>query len=97
LSRRQLPPIHQGEIPQRKFLAPLGTSHYRAASGTCVSPRRTNEIIRGTRAITADTALRLSRYFGTSERFWLNLQVRLRTLGNRSLAAGLIRKSRDEP
>ena len=76
MSRRHLPLIHQGEIPQRKFLGPLGASHYRAASGTCVSPRRINEIVRGTRAITADTALRLSRYFGTSERFWLNLQMR---------------------
>jgi antitoxin HigA-1 len=76
LPRRQLPPIHQGEIPQRKFLGPLGASRYRAASGTCVSPRRINEIVGGTRAITADTALRLSRYFGTSERFWLNLHVR---------------------
>jgi antitoxin HigA-1 len=76
MSRRKLPPIHPGEILQEEFLGPLGISQYRVANETSVSPRRINEIVRGTRAITADTALRLSRYFGTSERFWLNLQVR---------------------
>jgi len=76
MSRRKLSPIHPGEILQEEFLAPLGISQYRVAKETSVSPRRINEIVRGTRAITADTALRLSRYFGTSERFWLNLQVR---------------------
>jgi addiction module HigA family antidote len=73
---RKPPPIHPGEILQEEFLRPLGISQYRVAKETSVSPRRINEIVRGTRAITADTALRLSRYFGTSERFWLNLQVR---------------------
>ena len=76
MSSRKLPPIHPGEILQEEFLGPLGISQYRVAKETSVSPRRINEIVRGTRAITADTALRLSRYFGTSERFWLNLQVR---------------------
>ena len=76
MSRHKLPPIHPGEILQEEFLGPLGISQYRVAKETSVSPRRINEIVRGTRAITADTALRLSRYFGTSERFWLNLQVR---------------------
>jgi addiction module HigA family antidote len=76
MSRDKLPPIHPGEILQEEFLGPLGISQYRVAKETSVSPRRINEIVRGTRAITADTALRLSRYFGTSERFWLNLQVR---------------------
>jgi addiction module HigA family antidote len=61
---------------REEFLAPLGLSQYRVAKETSVPPRRINEIIRGTRAITADTALRLARYFGTSERFWLNLQAR---------------------
>ena len=73
---RKPPPIHPGEILQEEILRPLGISQYRVAKETSVSPRRINEIVRGTRAITADTALRLSRYFGTSERFWLNLQVR---------------------
>jgi antitoxin HigA-1 len=76
MSRRKLSPIHPGEILQEEFLVPLGISQYRVAKETSVSPRRINEIVRGMRAITADTALRLSRYFGTSERFWLNLQVR---------------------
>ena len=76
MSHRKIPPIHPGEILQEEFLGPFGISQYRLAKDTSVSPRRINEIVRGTRAITADTALRLSRYFGTSERFWLNLQVR---------------------
>src|SRR5271156_1341228 len=76
MSRHKLPPIHPGEILQEEFLGPLGISQYRVAKETSVSPRRINEIVRGTRAITADTALRLSRYFGTSERVWLNLQGR---------------------
>ncbi|MCE9528088.1 MAG: HigA family addiction module antidote protein, partial [Planctomycetales bacterium] len=59
-----------------EFLQPLGLSQYRLAKDTNVPPRRINEIVRGTRAVTADTALRLARYFGTSERFWLNLQTR---------------------
>src|SRR5205807_5456965 len=73
---RKLAPIHPGEILQMEFLAPLGISQYRLAKDTHVPPRRINEIVRGMRAISADTALRLSRYFGTSERFWLNLQAR---------------------
>ncbi len=75
MSRRKLPPIHPGEILKEEFLDPLGLSQYRLAKDTSVPPRRINEIVRGTRAITADTALRLARYFGTSERFWLNLQT----------------------
>jgi addiction module HigA family antidote len=59
-----------------EFLVPLGLSQYRVAKDTSVPPRRINEIVHGTRAITADTALRLARYFGTSDRFWLNLQAR---------------------
>jgi addiction module HigA family antidote len=71
-----LPPIHPGEILLEEFLEPLGISQYRLAKDVGVSPRRINEIVHGKRAITADTALRLSRYFGLSERFWLNLQTR---------------------
>jgi len=73
---KRLPPIHPGEILQEEFLAPLGLSQYRLAKDTSVSPRRINEIVRGQRSITADTALRLARYFGTSELFWTNLQTR---------------------
>jgi addiction module HigA family antidote len=76
MSSRKLPPTHPGEILREEFLDPLGLSQYRLAKETSVPPRRINEIVRGTRAISADTALRLSRFFGTSERFWLNLQSR---------------------
>ncbi len=76
MARRKLPPIHPGEILLEEFLQPLGLSQYRLAKETSVPARRINEIVRGMRAITADTALRLARYFGTSERFWLNLQTR---------------------
>ena len=74
--RKKLPPIHPGEILQEEFLSPLGISQYRLAKDTSVPPRRINEIVRGQRSISADTALRLARYFGTSERFWINLQTR---------------------
>jgi len=71
-----MPPIHPGEILLEEFLEPLGLSQYRLAKDTSVSPRRINEIGHGKRAISADTALRLARYFGTTDRFWLNLQMR---------------------
>lgn len=73
---RKLPVIHPGEILLEEFLNPLGISQYQLAKALSVSPRRINEIVHGQRSITADTALRLARYFGTSERFWLNLQSR---------------------
>ena len=76
MARRKLVPVHPGEILLEEFLSPLGVSQYRLAKDTTVPPRRINEIVRGLRSISADTALRLSRYFGTSERFWLNLQAR---------------------
>src|SRR5215831_12696871 len=76
MARRKLPPVHPGEILLEEFLSPLGVSQYRLAKETSVPPRRINEIVRGLRSISADTALRLARYFGTSERFWLNLQTR---------------------
>jgi len=72
----KLDPVHPGEVLLAEFLEPLGFSQYRLAKELRVPPRRINEIVLGKRGITADTALRLSRYFGTSERFWLNLQVR---------------------
>ena len=73
---RKLQPIHPGEVLMEEFLVPMGISQYRLAKDTSVPPRRVNEIVHGKRAIAADTALRLARFFGTSERFWLNLQVR---------------------
>ena len=76
MPHRKLSPIHPGEILLTEFLIPLGVSQYRLAKETSVPPRRINEIVRGLRSVSADTALRLSRYFGTSERFWLNLQAR---------------------
>lgn len=75
MSARRLEPIHPGEILREEFLEPMGISQYRLAKDINVDPRRINAIIQGKRAINADTALRLSRYFGTSERFWLNLQA----------------------
>ncbi len=71
----RLPNIHPGEILLEEFLRPLGLSQNRLARSLGVPPRRINEIALGKRAVTADTALRLARYFGTSERFWLGLQI----------------------
>ena len=75
MSNEKLAPVHPGEVLLEEFLKPLGISQYRLAKETGVPPRRINEIVHGKRAVTADTALRLSRYFATSERFWLNLQA----------------------
>jgi addiction module HigA family antidote len=72
----ELAPIHPGEILLEEFLKPLKISQYKLAKDISVPPRRINEIVHGLRAITPDTALRLSRYFGLSERFWINLQTR---------------------
>jgi addiction module HigA family antidote len=76
MAQKKTPPIHPGEILLEEFLEPMGVSQYRLAKDISVPARRINEIVHGKRSITADTALRLSRFFGTSERFWLNLQVR---------------------
>ena len=73
---KKMPPIHPGEILQKEFLEPFAVSQYRVAKDISVSPRRINEIVHGDRAITADTALRLGKYFGVSPQFWLNLQDR---------------------
>ena len=70
------PPIHPGEILMLEYLEPLEVTQHRLAVSIGVPPRRINEIVHGKRRITTDTALRLARYFGTSERFWLNLQDR---------------------
>ena len=74
MAAKKLPPVHPGEILALEFLEPLGVSQYRLAKDINVPPRRINEIVKGKRSITANTALRLARYFATSERFWLNLQ-----------------------
>jgi addiction module HigA family antidote len=76
MAERKLPPIHPGEILLEEFLKPFGLSQYRLAKDISVPPRRINEIVLGKRSISPDTALRLSRYFGLSDRFWINLQAR---------------------
>ena len=76
MRKKLLPPIHPGEILMEEFLKPLCISQYKLAKDINVPARRINEIVHGKRSITADTALRLSRYFNLSERFWLNLQAR---------------------
>ncbi len=76
MKKKLLEPIHPGEILMEEFLKPMDISQYRLAKDINVPARRINEIVHGTRSITPDTALRLSKYFGLSERFWINLQVR---------------------
>lgn len=76
MTRNKLPPIHPGEILLEELLETMGISQYRIAKDIGVPPRRINEIVHGKRGISPDTALRLSRYFGMSERFWMNLQAR---------------------
>ncbi len=74
--KKILDPINPGEILMEEFLKPMGISQYRLAKDINVPARRINEIVQGKRSITPDTALRLSRFFGLSERFWINLQAR---------------------
>ena len=76
MKNKKLPPIHPGEILMEEFLKPMGISQYRLAKDISVPPRRINEIVHGKRSISADTALRLGRFFGISPQFWLNLQTR---------------------
>ncbi|WP_419162731.1 HigA family addiction module antitoxin [Candidatus Palauibacter sp.] len=75
MSVNKLAPVHPGEVLLEEFLEPLEISQYRLATDIGVAPGRINQIVHGKRAITANTALRLSVYFGTSARFWLNLQT----------------------
>ena len=75
MAKRDIPPIHPGEILKEEFLDAMGISQYRLSKSIGVTPRRINEVVHGRRAITADTALRLGRYFGMEAEFWLNLQV----------------------
>lgn len=89
MATNKLSPIHPGEVLFEDFLSPLGISQYRLSKDISVPPRRINEIVHGQRSISADTALRLARYFGVSAKFWLNLQsqfdldVESDRLGNR--------------
>jgi len=75
MTRKKLKPIHPGEVLKEEFLKPYGISEYRLAKDISVPPRRINEITHGKRAVTADTALRLAKFFGNSAEFWLNLQT----------------------
>ena len=75
MTEEKLQPIHPGEVLLKEFLEPMGLSQNRVALSMGVSPRRINEIVLGKRRITADTALRLARYFGMSAQFWLGLQM----------------------
>ncbi len=76
MTKRDYPPIHPGEILLEEFLKPMGISQYRLAKDISVPPRRINEIVHGKRGVSADTSLRLERYFALTEGFWLRLQAR---------------------
>ena len=75
MNEKKMPPVHPGEILQEDFLLPMGLSQYRLAKEMNVYPRKINEIVHGKRSITADTALRLAQFFGTSAELWMNLQA----------------------
>ena len=92
MRKRRLAPIHPGEVLLADFLEPLGITQYRLARDISVPPRRINEIVHGKRAISADTALRLARYFSVSERFWLNLQARFDLETERDRLGGRLEK-----
>ena len=98
MSKRDFPPIHPGEILLTEFLEPLGVSQYRLAKDIGVTARRVNEIVHGRRAISADTALRLARYFGTTAQFWLNLQTSYELkVAERELGAKIEREVQTRP
>jgi addiction module HigA family antidote len=88
----KLKPIHPGEILEKEFLEPLNLTQYRLATDLGVPPRRINEIVHGLRGITADTALRLGHYFGTSAQFWMNLQTRFDLQTEEDRIGGQIRR-----
>jgi addiction module HigA family antidote len=87
MNGRDFPPVHPGEILLEEFLKPMNISQYRLAESICVPARRINEIVLKKRGITADTALRLSRFFGNSAQFWMNLQTRYELESARDLSA----------
>ena len=101
---RRLAPVHPGEVLLKEFVEPMGITRYRVAKGTGVAQRRIDEICSGIRAITADTALRLARFFGMEAQFWMNLQAqydlevaerasrkRIRARGHSAQGSGLTR------
>ena len=92
MTKQKLTPIHPGEILLEEFLKPMGISQYRVAKDINVPARRINEIVHGKRAISADTALRLARFFGLSERFWSNLQARFEIEVEKDKLAGSLEK-----
>ncbi len=92
MTKKKLSPIHPGEILEEEFLRPMGISQYRLSKDISVSPRRINEIVHKKRSITADTALRLGRFFGISPQFWLNLQSRYDLEVTEDLLAGRLEK-----
>jgi addiction module HigA family antidote len=92
MEKKIMPPVHPGEILLKEFLEPMGITQYRLAKDISVVPRRINEIVHGNRAITADTALRLARYFETSEKFWINLQTRYDIENQRDLLGDRLEK-----
>lgn len=93
MSKRTLNPIHPGEVLMEDFLKPMSLTQYRLAHDLHVPPRRINEIILGKRGITADTALRLARYFGTSVEVWMNLQDRYEVETARMKEGALIERT----
>jgi len=90
MNGRDFPPVHPGEILLEEFLKPMSMSQYRLAQSIHVPARRINEIVLAKRGITADTALRLSRFFGNSAQFWMNLQTRYELESARDLSASSI-------
>jgi len=90
MSGRDFPPVHPGEILLEEFLKPMCISQYRLAESIHVPARRINEIVLEKRGITADTALRLSRFFGNSAQFWMNLQTRYELESARDLSVANI-------
>jgi addiction module HigA family antidote len=92
MNTRKSEPIHPGEILLEEFLKPLGISQYKLANEISVPPRRINEIVLGKRAISPDTALRLSKYFGLSEFFWSNLQMRFDMESEKDRLAGRLER-----
>jgi len=90
MNGRDFPPVHPGEVLLEEFLKPMSISQYRLAESIHVPARRINEIVLEKRGITADTALRLSRFFGNSAQFWMNLQTRYELESARELSASRI-------
>ena len=90
MNGRDFPPVHPGEVLLEEFLKPMSISQYRLAESIHVPARRINEIVLEKRGITADTALRLSRFFGNSAQFWMNLQTRYELESAREISASRI-------